>query len=198
MNWPKEIENNTDYDNAKAIFALISSDNWFSGCDVEMNREWRLGQYTDNYKLNGLKVTVNDDDNHYFNYRNSNCFSYSFNKITKTGNSIRSHHEMFEINDAEKALKRMKELITLDRQADEFRKREVSKQKQMEDITSIIIDGIGARYPKVKAALDAKHRGSKNFLDYEFKRKKLIIHAKLTIEDRQKLDKLFQVLEEIV
>ena len=80
---------------------------------------------------------------------------------------------MFEINYAEKALKRMKELITLDRQADEFRKREESKQKQMEDITSIIIDGIGARYPKVKAALDAKHRGSKTFWIMSSKRRNL-------------------------
>jgi hypothetical protein len=197
MNWPKEIENNTDYDNAKAIFALVSSDDWFLSCEVFVNSP---SKWNENgvYTLNCIKVTVNGDDDHYFNYRNSNCFCYSFNKITKNGNSVRSHYEMFEINDAEKALKRMKELITLDRQADEFLKREESKQKQMEDITSIIIDGISAKYPKVKAALDAKHRGAKNFLDHEFKKKKLIIHAKLTIEDRQKLDKLFQVLEEIV
>lgn len=198
MNWPKELEYNKDYDNVKAIFALISSDDWFSGCDVQMNREWRNGMYTDDYKLNSLKVIVNGDDNHYFDFRSSHCFGYNFDKITKNGNSVRRHFEMIEISDAEKALKRMKELITIDRQANEFEKREASKQKQMEDITSIIIDGIGARYPKVKAALDAKHRGSKNFLNHEFKKKKLIIHAKLTIEDRQKLDKLFQVLEEIV
>lgn len=197
MNWPQELEHNKEYDNAKAIFALVLSDDWFSGCNVQMKRDWRNGMYTDP-RLNCLHIIVNGDDNHYFDFRNSNCLGYSFDKITKNGNSVRRHFELIEINDAEKALKRIKELITLDRQAGEFEKREASKQKQMEDITSIIIDGISAKYPKVKVALDAKNRGSKNFLDHEFKKKKLVIHAKLTIEDRQKLDKLFQVLEEIV
>jgi len=196
MNWPQELERNKEFDNAKAIFALVLSDDWFSGCDVKMKHDRCIG-YT-YHRLDYLHVSVNGDDNHYFVFRNSNCFGYNFDKITKNGNSVRNHFELIEIGDAEKAVKRMKELITLDRQANEFKKREASKQKQMEDITSIIIDGIGAKYPKVKAALDAKHRGSKNFLDHEFKKKKLVIHAKLTIEDRQKLDKLFQVLEEIV
>ena len=147
MNWPQELEHNKEYDNAKAIFALASSDDWFSNCEVYVNNPSSWSEKKE-YTLNCIKVTVNGDDNHFFKYRNSNCFCYSFNKITKNGNSVRSHYEMFEINDAEKALKRMKELITLDRQADEFRKREESKQKQMEDITSIIIDGIGARYQK--------------------------------------------------
>ena len=106
MNWPKEIENNKNYDNVKAIYSLILSDSWFSKCEVMVCRSnsWNA-KIKDEWTLNYLKVIVNSDDNHYFYYRSSNFFSYNFNKITKNGNSVRNHTEVFFIDDPEKAVK---------------------------------------------------------------------------------------------
>ena len=198
MSWPEVLKNDIRYEKHKAIYDLIESDSYFSRIDARAGYRSENGDWNKRtHYLDCFMIYDKADDVHYFSiYRNE--ITCSFRRMTKNGNSTRSHHEKISIDDANLAIQKIKEIITLSRQADEFKKRQESKREQMNSITSIIIDGLGARYPKVKAALDAKHRGSRNFLDHEFKKNRLIFHAKLTIEDRTKLEKLFQVLEEIV
>ena len=195
MSWPKELSE-IKYSKIKNIHDLIEGDSYFS--KIEVHTSWDYNEFiTPSYKLDFIKIFDKAGDPHFFGC-SFNGIQFSFRRMTRNGKNTRSHHEYISIDDAKKAVENIKEFITLKRQASEFEKRQESKREQMNSITSIIIDGLGAKYPKVKTALDAKHRGSRNFLDHEFKKNRLILHAKLTIEDRTKLEKLFQVLEEIV
>lgn len=190
MIWPDRLKD--AYTNVKSLFSKIEEIGLYS------NIKAHCASLRED-SLDCISVCDKSGNNHYFCYTGNDDITIEFSKISKTGKtavkckktiSVKSDNAIEEINNA----------ISLEIQATEFLTREAQKQKQVNSITSIIIDGLIVKYPKVKAALDAKHRGAKNFLARSFKNKKLIINAKLTIEnkDTAKLEKLFEVLNEII
>lgn len=70
------------------------------------------------------------------------------------------------------------------------------KDKAKNELKSIVITGIKNRYKNVLDAFSVKHRGARNFLRYSLKNNMIILEAKLTISDTEKLEKIFEILNE--
>lgn len=195
MNWPKEL-NELEFSKIKKTAELIESDDWFERVEVipysrryydTNNMVWYLGRFD---------VFDRSENRYYLSYENE-MLTLNYSKISNTGKTAVRKTVKLNINN-ESFLDELKSYAIIDRQTSEYMDKKHKKELQAEALTSIIIDGVIARYPKVKTAFDARHRGAKNFLEREFKKGKLVINAKLTVEDRAKLDKLFQVLDEMV
>lgn len=195
MIWPYELDNDV-YKHIKNLFSKIEETKLYSNIKAYSRDNWNAETRRRLYSLGYVSVRDKSGNDHYFNVENNNLTT-EFYKLSKTGKTaVKCRKTIAMYSDS--AIEEINNAISLEIQATEFLAREKQKQAQVNSITSIIIDGLSVKYPKVKAAFDAQHRGAKNFLARSFKNKKLIINAKLTIEDGAKLDKLFEVLNEII
>lgn len=196
MIWPPELKDDGTYDNIKSLCAKIEETELFSRVEVKTYEDWDIITRKRFYKFGYIVICSKSKHSHYFNYFARNELCAEFYKISKTGKSAVKCKKTITIN-SDNAVEEIKNIISLDIQASEFLTHKAHKMKQVNSITSIIVDGLCAKYPKVKIALSAARR-AKSSLSYSFKNENMIIKAKLTIEDKTKLDKLFEVLNEII